>query len=147
VTAQRFLSCRRVVLASGLLLGGLLLAACGGGAAIPTTTTTQPGPVPTTTIPYAASKNARADVTTDGACAKAGGAWVLQGAVRNSATFARSYQIVVDYVTVPGNTVIDTRIVTVPTLNPAASTTWSSSGAHGSAHVACIIRQVQFSTS
>jgi ABC-type glycerol-3-phosphate transport system substrate-binding protein len=134
-------------LAAGLLVSGsVLLAACGSSSSSQTTTTSSSSPASTTTttIPYVASKNARADVTTTGACAKSGSEWELKGNVKNSAKFARSYQIVVDFVTVPGNTVLDTKIVNVATLSPGASSDWSALGAPGDNHVACVIRQVQF---
>jgi hypothetical protein len=133
------------------LLGAVaaaLLAGCsssGTGA----TTTTAPSPATggtsstvVTTIPFTMAKNARQDVTT-GSCQEAGGAWVLNGTVKNSAKTARNYQIVVDFVDPTGNTVLFTRIVTTPSIRPGASATWSATSISGLSGVACVIRQVQ----
>jgi hypothetical protein len=95
-----------------------------------------------TTIPFVVAKNARQDVTT-GTCTEVGGDWVLNGVVKNSATTARTYQIVVDFVDQPGDTVLDTRIVTTASVKPAASLTWSAKSTPGLKNVACVIRQVQ----
>ncbi len=156
---------RRRWLTVGLVTGGaVVLAGCGSGSpsSSPTTTkapaattpksaTTKPTtskPTPTTaptttTIPFSMAKNARQDVTTDGACTQVNGSWVLKGSVKNSAKTARTFQIVVDFVTQPGDTVKDTKIVTTPSVAPGASRAWSATGAPGLSHLACVIRQVQ----
>jgi hypothetical protein len=129
----------------------LLLAACSShstpGLASPTSTTnataTTTSTTTATTIPFVAAKNARQDVSTTGACTQVGGNWVLKGVVRNSATTARTYQIVVDFVTQPGDTVLDTQIVTTASVKPAAGLTWSAKSTPGLTNVACVIRQVQ----
>jgi hypothetical protein len=72
-----------------------------------------------------------------------GGLWVLNGVVKNSAGTARTYQIVVDFVTQPGNTVLDTKIVTTASVKPGASLPWSAKSVGGLKNVACVIRQVQ----
>ena len=69
--------------------------------------------------------------------------WVLSGLVKNSASTARDYQIVVDFVTQPGDTVLDTKIINTTSVNPGATLAWSTRSAPGLAHVACVIRQVQ----
>lgn len=112
----------------------------GGGA--PTSKGTV-APPSTTTIPYSAAKNARKDVTTSGSCTMVGGQWVLNGEIKNSATVGRTYQVVVDFVTVPGNTVLNTQVVTTASVKPGASLAWSAKSAPGLNHVSCIIRQVQ----
>ncbi len=96
-----------------------------------------------TTIPFVMARNARGDVTTTGSCHQVKGEWVLGGVVKNSATTARTYQIVVDFVTQPGDTVLDTKIVTTPSVNPGAIRVWSATSTPGLTHVACVIRQVQ----
>lgn len=128
----------------------LLLAACSSNKAASTTTseatsTTAAVHAPTTvtTIPFSIAKNARQDVTTTGSCSDVGGHWVLHGVVKNSAKAARAYQIVVDFVSRPGNTVLDTKIVNTASIKPGGSLSWSAKSTSGLTHVACVIRQVQ----
>ncbi len=131
---------------SVLVGAALALASCSSGSGSstsgtkPATTTT---PATATTIPFDLSKNARQDVSTTGACAHAGSTWVLSGRVRNSSTTARPYQIVVDFVSQPGDTVLDTRIVQTATVAPGATADWSATSTPGLAGVACLVRQVQ----
>jgi len=130
--------------AVGLLLGGCSSGGspsdlAGGGA---TTTAMAPSTVPTT-IPFSMAKNARQDVTTTGPCSLKDGEWDLQGTVTNSAKTARRYQIVVDFVTQPGNTVLYTKILNTALVRPKASLAWSARSIPGLAQVACVIRQVQ----
>jgi hypothetical protein len=126
----------------------LLLAACssngGTGTASPLTTgvSTTVISAAATTIPYSLAKNARSDVTAE-PCTELGGLWVLNGLVTNSAATARTYQIVVDFVTEPGDTVLDTKIVTTTSVKPGASLGWSAKSSAGLHNVACVIRQVQ----
>ena len=89
------------------------------------------------------SKNARHDVTTTGPCTDVGGLWILNGDVSNSAKSARDYQIVVDIVSQPGDTVLDTKIVVTPRVPPGSKVAWSATSAPGLTGVACVIRQVQ----
>ena len=134
----------------------LFLAACSSNGSVSPTSTSPSSSVaaPTssrvavsstvaTTIPFVMARNARGDVTTTGSCHQGKGEWVLGGVVKNSATTARTYQIVVDFVTQPGDTVLDTKIVTTPSVNPGAIRVWSATSTPGLTHVACVIRQVQ----
>jgi hypothetical protein len=134
-----------VVLA--LAAGALVMAGCSSGStpgAVTTTSITVPGQ---TTIPYSPAKNARTDVVLQTPCTQdATGAWVATGTVRNSATIPRAYSIVVDFVN-SGATVQDTQIVKVATVASGAQASWSTAGAQGRSGIACVIRQVQFSTS
>ncbi len=95
-----------------------------------------------TTIPYNPLLNARQDVTIVSPCTQSSGSWLAHGTVHNSSSKARGYQIVVDFVD-HSDTVLDTKIVTVPTVAPNASTTWQTVGAPGQSSVSCVIRQVQ----
>lgn len=104
-----------------------------------TTTIHVPG---ATTIPYNAALNARQDVTL-GVCTNAFGTWTGTGTVHNSSGNARDYQIVVDYITQPGDTVQSTQIVTTPTVQPGATINWKTSGSAPDPHTICVIRQVQ----
>lgn len=153
---------RRVGTAAAIGAAGLALALAGcsssPSASPPTTTTkastatTKPGtktsvvttvPASTTTIPYVPAKNARKDVTTTGSCVEFGGLWVLNGEIKNSASVARTYQIVVDYVTDPGDTVLNTQILNTKSVKPGASLAWVTKSEPGLTHVSCVIRQVQ----
>jgi hypothetical protein len=125
----------------------LFLAGCSSnGSANPSSLTSEPTSTTVsigTTIPFSMAKNARQDVTTSGPCAAVGGIWVLSGTVKNSAKTARTYQIVVDFVTQPGNTVLDTKIINTTSVGSGASLAWSAKSVPGLTHVACVIRQVQ----
>ena len=106
------------------------------------TTTTAPQSTIATTIPFSITKNARQDVTA-GSCRTIGNVWVLSGTLKNSSTKSRTYQIVVDFVDQTGNTVLDTKVITTPSLRPGAESTWSARSTAGLSNVACVIRQVQ----
>jgi hypothetical protein len=99
-------------------------------------------PVP----PYNASRNARADVTPGPCTGNTTAGWVLRGTVLNSATSARTYSIVVDFVTRPGDEVMATRIVKVGPLASHKSANWSTPAAgQGQANLNCVIRQALYS--
>ena len=95
--------------------------------------------------PVQHGQNARQDVTT-GSCAEKDGAWVRPGVVKNSAKAARTDQIVVDFVSQPGHTVLDTTIVDTVSVKPGKSLAWSAKSTPGLTRVACVIRQVQVPT-
>jgi hypothetical protein len=108
-----------------------------------TATTTQSTTSTTVNVPlYDPAKNARQDVAA-GACTDGGDkGWSLEGKVTNSAAAPRGYSIVVDFITVPGDTVIATRVITVAPLGPHASASWSATGAApGQKNLTCVIRQ------
>lgn len=141
-----------VVQAMAMLVGILLLAGCSANTTSSSTSATRSTSGPTTTtrslpgvttIPYSPAKNARRDVTTSGPCRMTGTSWEFAGSVTNSSSSARSYQIVVDFVTQPGDTVLDTTIVTTASVRPGGSLPWTTTGAAGQKDVACVIRQVQ----
>ena len=95
---------------------------------------------------YNASHNARADVTSGHCTGNKTAGYVLQGMVRNSATSSRTYSIVVDFITNPGDTVMATRIVKVGPLAPRKSANWSTrASGHGHANLNCVIRQALWS--
>ncbi len=102
-----------------------------------------PAPGTTVSVPtYNPAENARKDVTA-GACVNGGSqGWSLSGTVTNSSSTRQGYSIVVDFITVPGDTVVATKLVTVPPLEPKASAHWSSAGAApGVQNLTCVIRQ------
>ena len=128
----------------------LLLGACSSGGAASSrlgagsaSTTVAGGSTVPTSIPFSTAKNARQDVTTTGACTQVKGVWVLEGTVTNSAKKARRYQIVVDFVSQPGDTVLYTKVINTDLVRPKASLVWSARSIPGLAQVACVIRQVQ----
>ena len=152
----------RLALACGcrsvpLLAVALALAACGGnfaartGAASSATDAARPAVIAwpgsgttgaTVKIPrYVAAHNVRKDVSTTG-CAQAGsGRWRLNGTATNPLSSPRAYSIVVDFVTVRGDTVVDTKVLTVGPIAPKSAVGWSVTGAAGRHHVTCVIRQ------
>ena len=93
-----------VLLVAGLGVGLWLAYGVNGSS---TTTTALSGP---TTIPFSMKHNAFQDAT-QGSCTHSSGEYHLAGTIRNSATTTRRYQVVVVFVTVPGNTVEDTQVV------------------------------------
>jgi hypothetical protein len=90
---------------------------------------------------YVAAKNVRKDVSATG-CVRAGRqGWRLKGAATNTSSSSRAYSIVVDFVTVKGDTVLDTKILNVGPVAPESAVHWSVTGAAGQRHVTCVIRQ------
>jgi hypothetical protein len=132
---------------AGAAIACTLLAGCSSNSPSAVTTTSAPSHATsslpgTTTIPYSAKLNARTDVSTS-SCNQVNGAWVMKGSVTNSAKKNRNYQIVVDFVTNPGNTVMDTQIINVRDVAPKATKSWTATGAQGKDHLGCVVRQVQ----
>jgi hypothetical protein len=131
-----------------LTVGASMLLAVVLGACTSSHPTSSPSNLPgttTTTVsvpPYNPAKNARQDVTV-GACIDRGTkGWSLSGTVRNSAATPRGYSIAVDFVTVPGDTVVDTKLVTVARVQPQASARWLATGAApGVKNLTCVVRQ------
>ena len=90
---------------------------------------------------YVAAQNARKDVVAS-VCKRDGAkGWLLRGTATNSSSAARSYSIVVDFVSRKGDTVLDTKVVHVRRVAPAKSAHWSAVGAAGHTNVTCVIRQ------
>lgn len=140
-----------------VIAAGLALAACGGhsparaGAAATATAAARPAVTvmsgsgtkgATVKVPkYVAADNVRKDVSTTG-CAQAGSrGWRLNGTAINPSSSSRAYSIVVDFVTVKGNTVLDTKLLTVGPIAPKSTVGWSVTGAAGQHHVTCVIRE------
>jgi hypothetical protein len=140
---------RFLIATAGIVAGCLLFASCSSNTpSASTTTTAGPGAktatsiAGVTTIPFNLKYNARTDVTTTG-CTQVLGAWKLTGAVKNSFDNTRNFQIVVDYITQPGDTVLDTQIAKVNGLAPGKSANWSTTGASGKKSLACVVRNAQ----
>ncbi len=93
-------------------------------------------------VPFDLAHNARADVHAD-ACRLASGSWLLKGTVTNPGTTATGFQIIVDFVSAKGDTVISTTEIDVPNVASKASADWSATGARGKPDVACLVRQAQ----
>jgi hypothetical protein len=100
---------------------------------------TRPG---TVKVPkYVAADNARKYISTTG-CVQAGrSGWRLSGTATNTSAASRAYSIVVDFVTVTGDTVLDTKLLNVGPVAPKSAVDWSVTGAAGQHHVTCVIRQ------
>ncbi|ADP79330.1 hypothetical protein [Pseudofrankia inefficax] len=144
--ATRRRPARATTAAAGLavvLTGGL--AACSSeGSARPAAAA---GPsVPVSVPSYDPAKGARSDATAGTCGPDKDGGWSLAGTVRNTAKSKRSYSIVVDFVTDKGSTVVDTRVVKVPGVEPGTSVPFSVAGAAGRGRDAlrCVLRDVQF---
>jgi hypothetical protein len=91
---------------------------------------------------YDPAHNARGDVTTGPCTADPAKGWTMRGSVHNSASAAHRFSITVDFVTVPGNTVVATEVVATPRVAPTASVEWTTpAAARGAQHLACVIRQ------
>ena len=99
-----------------------------------------PGPIQ---VPFDPTKNARADVVVKGACTHAKGAWVLQGIVQNPEHATTGYSIVVDYVRLPGDTVLDTQVVKVKPVAYRQSAHWKASWTSNKKSLTCVVRQAQ----
>ncbi len=119
----------------------LVLTACSNAQPTASTTTTVPG----APVPYDKAHNAHAAVAVAGPCTHIRGAWVLKGTVKNSAHTSHGYSLVVDFVTVPGNTVEHTQIVTVPNVAPSATASWQASWKSTVRDISCVVRQAQTS--
>ncbi|MGD0375752.1 MAG: hypothetical protein ABSB01_14355 [Streptosporangiaceae bacterium] len=133
------------------------LAGCGGSspaASSPATSATSRAPAhsatspttgaaaPSVTVPkYVAAENARKDVAASSCKHDGAKGWLLKGTLTNSSSSARSYSIVIDFVSSKGDTVLDTKVVRVRRVAPKASAHWSAIGAAGQANVTCVIRQ------
>jgi len=98
--------------------------------------------VPAVAVPkYVAAENARKNVTASTCTDSGAKGWLIKGTATNSSTSPRSFSIVVDFVTRKGDTVLDTKIVRVPSVAPRATKHWSALGAPGQTKVLCVIRQ------
>lgn len=135
-------------MATALFAGSIVLVGCSSSSTATTTTSTSPGTstkvlAPGQTIPFDPAQNARADVTVT-ACTRSSGAWVVKGSVTNRAGVAKSFQIVIDFVTKPGSTVISSSEANIADVGSHATVHWSATGAKGeSGGVACFLRQAQ----
>ena len=129
-----------------------LLASCSssGSSAHPTTGTPSASSPRTSviepggTVPFKPADNARSEVQA-GICTQVSGAWKFSGSVHNATKHAKNFQLVVDFVTKPGSTVLTTSVVSIPAVGAGATTQWSVSGAAGKSNVACVLRQAQAS--
>jgi len=109
-------------------------------------TTTSPSVVTTTstiphgtTIPYSSKNNARRDVVAVQPCTNVNSTWQFHGTVQNSRTVALKYQLVLDFVTSSGGTVLDEKIVNLNRVAPAQKVAWKVAGAHGQSGVSCVL--------
>jgi hypothetical protein len=90
---------------------------------------------------YVAADNARRFVSTTGCVQVGSRGWRLSGTATNASSSSRAYSIVVDFVTVTGDTVLDTKLLNVGPVAPKSAVGWSVTGAAGQHHVTCVIRQ------
>ena len=90
---------------------------------------------------YVASDNARKNIVTTGCSQDGARGWRLTGTATDKASSAQTYSIVVDFVTPKGDTVVDTKVLHVGPVRPAATKHWSTTGAAGQSQIVCVIRQ------
>jgi hypothetical protein len=127
-----------------LVVGGLvaLLATSGGSSSNhppsrPSTTLTR------TTLVFHHNLNARYDVT-EGPCLSVNDHWSFSGSVHNSSrVLHRRYELVIDFISQPGDTVLDTKIVNIAHVNPHQTVRWRVIGAPGQPKVGCVLRFAQ----
>lgn len=123
----------------------LVLTCCSSSPAA-SSASTQPPPTsvvkPGASVPFDPTDNARADVSV-GTCTDTADGWVLHGTVKNPGPAPKRFQIVVDFVSVPGSTVLATTVLNVPSVDPQRSAVWSAVGAKGKSGVNCLVRQAQ----
>jgi hypothetical protein len=131
------------VLGCSLLLSALLLAECSSGSSPKTfsTVSLKPG----TIVPFDLSHNARSDVHVS-SCRMSKGTWQADGTVKNPSSGTLGFQIVVDFVTSKGDTVLSTTEVIVSNVSGDSSVDWSATGAKGKNGVACLVRQAETTT-
>jgi hypothetical protein len=129
-----------VVAAAGMAVGSVLLASCSSSEAGPASHAVEIAPGGK--VRFDLAHNARADVRV-GRCTETSGAWVLEGLLKNPGTKETNFQIVVDYVTKSGSTVLATTVENVSNVAPGAVASWSATGARGRSDVSCIVRLAQ----
>jgi hypothetical protein len=93
-------------------------------------------------VPFNQTDNARADVATS-VCTDTAQGWALHGTVKNSAAVTKTFQIVVDFLSQPGSTVLATTVLTIGGVPPGRVRAWTALGAKGRSDVACVVRLAQ----
>jgi len=131
-----------IYLAIAIVVVGLIIVLATRGPSNAQDSNTTTGPTVPTTIPFDIKHNARADVV-PGACVPSGGRLTMSGSVMNSSQVTRRYQIVVDFTSVPGNTVLDTKIVNIASLASQQKIQWSATSNVGISNANCVIRFAQ----
>ncbi len=133
----------RAVVAGGAVAGcSMLLVGCSSASSGAPPSTRTSDIAPGETVPFDLAHNARSDVKQT-SCARQSGQWAVHGTVTNPAPTSKSFQIVVDFVTRPGSTVLSSAIVNVSKVKSHATAHWSATGARGKSGVACVVRQAQ----
>ncbi len=136
---------RGLAVVAAVGVGGLVISGCGGGKPRSSAPTVVTAPASDTTVSvpaYNPARNARQEVVA-GACVDGGSrGWSLSGTVTNASSARQGYSIVVDFITIPGDTVVATKLVTVSPIVPKATAKWSATGAApGVKNLNCVIRQ------
>jgi hypothetical protein len=97
---------------------------------------------PAASIPFDPADNARSEVKID-SCARESGRWMARGTVKNGATSPKTFQLLVDFVSVPGSTILNSTAVTIQHVAARTTVPWSAGGGRGAQHTACLLRQAQ----
>ena len=140
------MSALRATLATAVMVALLAptAAGCGGGSARTATASTESRAVQPSNVPaFHAERNARQAVTVRSCLAHPSGAWSMAGSIANHSSESASYTMVVDFVTVPGSTVVHTSVVRVHRLEPGKTAQWVASGGHASQRLTCVLRYAQ----
>jgi hypothetical protein len=123
---------------SPLLLGCSSSPSASPVARTETTVAVKPGAI----VPFTPSRNARGDVHLS-SCSASDGGWTATGTLSNKSAEQSSFQIVVDFATKTGDTVLSTTVVDLSKIPAGKTQKWTASGARGGSQVACLLRQAQ----
>jgi len=122
-----------------VLLIALLLAGC---SSTPHKAFSAVNLTPGKPVPLDLAHNARSDLQVK-SCQRTSSGWQLDGTVKNPSSATTSFQIVVDFVTSKGDTVLATTEVNVTGVSAGSSVDWTATGAPGKTGVSCLVRQAQ----
>ena len=117
--------------------------ACGGHSAAPASAPASTDGSQSAVPVFHADHNARKAVTVRSCLAHPAGSWTMAGSVSNQSGSTGKYTLVVDFVTVPGNTVVDTSVVHLNDVAPGASAHWQAEGGRANQRLACVLRYAQ----
>ena len=92
---------------------------------------------------FHADRNARTAVTVHACRVASSGSWRMEGSIVNRRAVPASYTLVIDFVTIPGSTVVDTSVIRLRDVQPGRIATWSTSGGSGNRRLACVLRYAQ----
>jgi hypothetical protein len=129
---------------SGTAVAAVLTIAAGCGGHSDSSATSSAVRVNPSEVPaFHADRNARAAVTVHACRIEPSGSWSMSGSIVNRHAVPAGYTLVVDFVTIPGSTVVDTSVIRVRDIQPGRIARWSTSGGGGNRRLACVLRYAQ----